>query len=82
MNSLVNLDAPLARMTARRDDEMDRLNKRVYGELLALMLQEKGNIRQATKLLFLSRFLERKGDHAVHICGWALYAITGEHEDL
>lgn len=82
VNSLVNVDVALARKTAKRDEEMDNLNKQVYRELLTLMLEEKDNIKQATKLLFLSRFLERMGDHAVNICGWTLYAVEGIHEDL
>lgn len=82
VNSLVTADVTLARKTALRDEEMDHLNKQVYRELLTLMLEEKDNIKQATKLLFLSRFLERMGDHAVNICGWTLYAVEGKHEDL
>lgn len=82
VNSLVKLDPALARSTAERDNEMDDLNKQVYRELLALMLEDKDNIKQATKLLFLSRFLERMGDHAVNICSWTLYATQGTHEEL
>jgi phosphate transport system protein len=61
---------------------MDNLNKQVYRELLSMMLEEKDNIKQATKLLFLSRLLERMGDHAVNICSWTVYAVQGEHTDL
>jgi len=82
VNALVNADVALARSTARSDGDMDNLNKQVYRELLTLMLEEKDNIKQATKLLFLSRFLERMGDHAVNICSWAIYSVQGEHEDL
>lgn len=82
VSSLVNGDTELARATAARDDEMDSLNKQVYRELLALMLEDKDNIKQGTRLLFLSRVLERMGDHAVNICGWALYAVNGEHSEL
>jgi len=82
VNSLVNADMALARATARRDEEMDNLHKQVYRELLSLMLEDKDHIKQATKLIYLSRFLERMGDHAVNICGWTIYAVQGEHEDL
>jgi len=82
VNSLVNSDEALARATALRDEEMDALNKQVYRSLLDLMIDDKDNIRQATKAIFLSRFLERMGDHAVNICSWTLYAVNGEHEDL
>jgi phosphate transport system protein len=54
----------------------------VNRELLALMLEDKDNIKQATKLQFLSRFLERMGDHAVTICSWALYSVDGTHQEL
>ena len=82
VTSLVNADVDLARATAQRDEDMDSLNKQVYRELLSLMLEDKDNIKQATKLLFLSRFLERMGDHAVNICSWTIYAVQGEHTDL
>lgn len=82
VNSLINADLEQARAVAKQDEEMDNLNKQVYRELLALMLEEKDNIKQATKLLFLSRFLERMGDHSVNIAGWTYYAVNGEHADL
>jgi phosphate transport system protein len=82
VSSLVNADVELAKATAARDEEMDSLNKQVYRELLSLMLEEKDNIKQGTKLLFLSRLLERMGDHAVNICSWTLYAVQGEHIEL
>lgn len=82
ITALVKADDFLALEVAKRDKEMDSLNKQVYRELLALMLEDRDNIKQATKLLFLSRFLERLGDHAVNICSWAIYSAKGEHEDL
>jgi len=82
VSSLVNADIGLAKATAARDEDMDDLNKQVYRELLSLMLEDKDNIKQGTKLLFLSRLLERMGDHAVNICSWTLYAVQGEHIDL
>ncbi len=82
VTALVGADVVLARATAARDAEMDTLNKQVNRELLALMLEDKDNIKQATKLQILSRFLERMGDHAVTICGWAVYAVEGTHSEL
>ena len=80
--SLVRSDADLARRTAAKDSRMDELQKQTYRELLNRMLDDRGAIKLATKLLFLGRFLERMGDHAVNICGWTLYVVTGQHEDL
>jgi phosphate transport system protein len=80
--SLVHSDAGLARSTAEKDGLMDDLQKRTYRDLLDRMLGDRGAIKLATKLLFLGRFLERMGDHAVNICSWTLYAVSGDHEDL
>lgn len=80
--ALMETDEHAARAMARKDQEMDNLNKQVYRELLTYMLEDSKNIKQATKLLFLSRVLERMGDHAVNICTWAVYSATGRHEDL
>lgn len=82
VDALVHGNVSLARTTARRDGEMDTLNKQIIQELLSLMLEDKHHIKQATKWITLSRFLERMGDHAVQICAWTLYAATGLHEDL
>lgn len=82
IQALINKDEKLARRTAARDEEMDSLNKLVYRDLLSCMLEDSKTIKQATKLLFLSRVLERMGDHVVHICNWAIYSSSGVHEDL
>ena len=82
VDALIHSDEVKARETANLDSEMDHLNKQIYRELLALMLEDSDNIKQATKLLFLSRFLERMGDHAVTICSWAIYSAVGSHAEL
>jgi phosphate transport system protein len=82
IDALIHADEAKARQTAELDLEMDHLNKQVYRELLALMLEDSDNIKQGTKLLFLARFLERMGDHAVNICSWAIYSATGNHGEL
>lgn len=82
VDALIHSDEVKARETAKLDSEMDHLNKQIYRELLALMLEDSDNIKQATKLLFLSRFLERMGDHAVTICSWAIYSSIGSHAEL
>ncbi len=82
VEAYLNADEKMARSVAHRDEEIDNLKKQVYRELLTYMMEDSRNIKQATKLLFLSRLIERMGDHAVAICEWAIYSATGVREDL
>jgi phosphate transport system protein len=82
VRALVSRDQDLARKTASFDGEMDDLKKKTYQDLLAVMADDPENLKEATKWLFLSRFLERMGDHAVTICSWAIYSATAEYTDL
>ena len=80
--AFMNKDKELALAIAREDDQIDKLHTQVIRELLTYMMENPQNIRQATNLLFISRFLERLGDHVVDICEWVVYNTTGEHPDL
>jgi phosphate transport system protein len=82
VRALLKRDEALARSTASLDLEMDELKKRTYQDLLAVMSKDPDVAREATKILFLSRFLERMGDHAVTICSWAIYSATAEYVEL
>jgi len=82
VKSLVARDEGLARSTAALDAEMDDLKKQTYRDLLSIMAGEPEVVKEATKILFLSRFLERMGDHAVTICSWAIYSATAEYIEL
>lgn len=82
VQAFVTRDETLARTTALLDEEMDSLNKQVNREFLTLMLENPATIRQANKLTYLSRVLERLGDHAVGICNWTVYSVNGTHEEL
>lgn len=82
IKALITSDESLARETSALDGEMDSLNKKAYHELLSCIARGEVDIKQSAKYLFLSRFLERLGDHAVHICTWAVFAATGKMEEL
>ena len=80
--ALIARDEASARQIAQRDAELDQLKKLVYLEILDMMAKDSTVIENATKFLFLSRFLERMGDHAVTICSWAIFSAKGEYIDL
>ncbi len=75
-------DADKAKEIARLDDKIDNLHEQVLRELLTYMMEDPRNIRQANNFLFISRFLERLGDHVTNICECAVFSSRGEHIQL
>ncbi|MFP4363867.1 MAG: phosphate signaling complex protein PhoU [Spirochaetia bacterium] len=75
-------DVEKAKELAKRDDEIDTLHRGVIRELLILMEKNRDVIEQATRLLFISRFIERLGDHVTNICEWIVFDNSGKHIEL
>ncbi|MFP4152756.1 MAG: phosphate signaling complex PhoU family protein, partial [Alkalispirochaeta sp.] len=71
-----------AKHVARRDDEIDRMHKELFKELIAIIKQNPHAAEKGTSLIFLNRFLERLGDHVTNMCEWIVYAKSGEHQEL
>ena len=67
LDAFVRRDAEAARALCRRDDEVDALNRRLFGELLARMVSNPGEIEPSMTLVLVSRNLERIGDLATNI---------------
>ncbi|MBE6044157.1 MULTISPECIES: phosphate signaling complex protein PhoU [Clostridium] len=75
-----NLDK--AYEVSKRDDDVDELYKKVFGEMIELMGKNNTKIEQATQFMFICKFLERIADHVTNICEWTIYIITGKQVDL
>lgn len=75
-------DVEGAYVACKMDDEIDGLYKGIFSEMLRLMVKDQTNVAQATQLLFVSKYLERVGDHVTNICEWTIYLVTGEQIDL
>lgn len=82
IDAYVHQDIEKAREVAERDDEVDAIHKQVLRELLFMMMEDPKKINQATNFLFVSRYLERIGDHVTNICERIIYMVTSEHVDL
>jgi phosphate transport system protein len=74
-------DAALAVAAAGRDSQIDDLYDRIMYHLTgpATKKQDPADIAILTRL---ARYLERAGDHVVHICEWIYYAVESRHIDL
>jgi len=71
-------DAELARATAARDEEVDKLFYAVWVELIEMMAKDTSIISRATYLLFRIRYIERIADHCCNICESVVYLTTAE----
>ncbi len=78
----VEKDPKAAVDVAASDEILDNTHKQVVRELLTYMMEDPHKIEGAMSLMYISRFLERTGDHVRNICEWVVFADTGEHESL
>jgi phosphate transport system protein len=82
LTAFLDNDAQRAREVAQRDQQIDELHNQVMREVFTYMMGNSGLISQSISLLFISRFLERIGDHVTNICEWVVYSATGERVEL
>jgi len=75
-------DAEAAREAAAMDERIDNEHKALTEEVLALMKGKPGLVKAAARLLKLSGYMERLGDHITNICEGIIYISEGRHEDL
>jgi phosphate transport system protein len=78
IDSLVNLDAPLAKQVCERDDDIDSLHREMYRVIEKRITEQPERIDCLIRFLSSSRQLERIADHATNIAEDVIYMIEGE----
>lgn len=78
IDSFVREDVGLARAVVGRDTALDKMNKMANRQLTEKMAQDPKQLRGYLNLIFISRCLERVGDHATNIAEDAVYAAAAE----
>lgn len=73
LDAFTNEDSQISREVIKRDKEIDDLYKKVFGELLELMIDDPGLTTAAAHLLFVAKHLERIGDYVKDICELNVY---------
>jgi len=81
-NAYLARDVNLARQAAKLDDKIDDEHKALTEEVLSLMKSKPKLVKAAARLLKLSGFMERLGDHITNICEGVIYMIEGRHVEL
>lgn len=73
LDAFTKEDAQLSREIIKRDKVIDGAYKRVFGELLEMMIDDPSITTGAAHLLFVAKHLERIGDYVKDICELNVY---------
>ena len=82
VGAFLNHDAAEARRVAALDDGIDHEHKALVEETLNLMRERPDQIERASRLIKVSGFLERLGDHMTNICEAVVFMEEGRHVEL
>ncbi|MGV3024660.1 phosphate signaling complex protein PhoU [Clostridium thermobutyricum] len=82
IKAYIDKDFEFAYKICRLDDEIDLMYNEVFDKVLALIKKDDSKISLGTKLMFVSKYLERIGDHITNICEGIIFIKNGEYVDL
>ena len=78
LDAFVREDVDLALAVCSSDDAIDKLHEQLFRELLSFMVEDPRSISRAMRLLFVSKALERVGDHATNIGEMVIFMVKGK----
>lgn len=73
LDAFTSEDSQASREIIKRDKEIDASYKRVFNELLEMMIDDPTHTTGAAHLLFVAKHLERIGDYVKDICELNVY---------
>lgn len=82
IDAFVEYDVDKAIMTAKRDEEVDKLYQELRFAAVELMKHDPESVLAAADYSFVGMHLERIGDYVKNIAEWIVYLDTGEITDL
>ena len=78
LDAYVARDLQMANDITARDEEVDHMHTDLFQELLTCMTRDPHNITMATHLLFISKNVERIGDHVTSIAEQVHFMVAGD----
>jgi phosphate transport system protein len=78
LDAFVARDADAAQAVIKRDTVVDAYNVQIFRELLTYMMEDPRNIARAIRLLSISKYLERIGDHATNLAEMVVFMVKGQ----
>jgi phosphate transport system protein len=77
LDAFVGESPEIALSVLASDDTIDKLHAQLFRELLSYMVENPQTISRAMRLLFVSKALERVGDHATNIAEMVIFLVRG-----
>jgi len=77
LDAFVREDVELALEVCGSDDTIDGLHDELVRQLLSFMADDPQAISRTMRLLFVSKYLERIGDHATNIAEMVIFLVKG-----
>lgn len=77
INAYVYRDTALADNVIKKDEAVDAQFAALVGHIQSLCIEHTDLIPDATRILFVLKYIERIADHATNIAEWAKYNIAG-----
>lgn len=75
-------DIDKAIFLCKSDDDIDNRYADIVYFICKNMKENSDDIMGDMSLIFISKYIERIGDHCTNIAEWIIYIKTGEHPDL
>jgi phosphate transport system protein len=81
IQSLVKVDADLAKKVIALDDSVDLLFQQLITKMTRELKEDKLDPNEAIYVLMVGKYFERVGDHAVNIAEWIIFMKSGMHKN-
>ena len=78
LDAYLSRDAERAEDIRLRDEEVDQMHSSLFRELLTYMMEDPRSITSCTHLLFISKNVERIGDHITSIAEQIIFIVRGK----
>ncbi len=82
VEAFIDVKAEKAIEVAAMDDQMDRLRDELNRDLYALKPETEQEMERILNLHYLTKEMERLGDHVTTICRWIVYMEKGQRPKL